>query len=188
MSKPLVELRGATVELGGRRVLDNVDFVVAAGELREVRGPNGWGKSTLLNVLAGVIPAGSLRISGHELNKLSAAALADLRAWLPQQPTCAWSMTAGEVAALGKADGGAALSLLGIAHLHDRRIDELSGGEARLVHVARCLAQLGVPAGKVLLLDEPDAGLDTEKRARLESALRAFVGAGGAVVMATHGG
>lgn len=188
MPKLLVELRGATVELGGRRVLDNIDFLVEAGELREVRGPNGYGKSTLLKLLAGVFTAGSLRIGGYGVEQLSVVRLAELRAWLPQQPTCAWSMTAGEVAALGKADKGAALTLLGIAHLHDRRIDQLSGGEARLVHVARCLAQLGVPAGKVLLLDEPDAGLDREKRARLEGALRAFTRAGGAVVMATHGG
>ena len=187
MGEPLLELRGATVALGGRNVLDRVDMTVTAGEVREMRGPNGSGKSTLLRVLAGLIPAGELRLGGRDARTLSAEALAARRAWLPQQPTCAWPLTAAEVAGLGGGDAAAALAQLGAAHLHDRPITALSGGEQRLVHVARCLAQVGGPPGRVLLLDEPDAGLDAEKRERLWVALRAFAAAGGAVVVATHG-
>ena len=186
MSEPLLELHVATVELGGRKVLDRVSFVAHAGELVAVTGPNGSGKSTLLRTLSGELRGGELRLGGAEVGMLTIAELARRRAWLEQQPSCAWALTAAEVVALGGPEVGAALTQVGAAHLHDRPITELSGGERRLVHVARCLAQLGVPKGKVLLLDEPDAGLDDGHRARLIAALKGFADAGGAVVVATH--
>lgn len=187
MPEPLIELRATTVELGGRKVLDRVSFAAAAGEIVAVTGPNGAGKSTLLRALSGELDGGGLRLGGADARSMTPRELARRRAWLEQQPTCAWSLTAAEVVALGGSDVGGALAQIGATHLHDRPITELSGGERRLVHVARCLAQLGAPAGKVLILDEPDAGLDADHRARLAKALRAFADAGGAVVIATHG-
>ncbi len=186
MPEPLLELRVATVELGGRKVLDRVSFAAHAGEVVAVTGPNGSGKSTLLRTLSGELRGGELRLGGADARAMTAAELARQRAWLEQQPGCAWALTAAEVVALGGPDVGSALTQVGAAHLHDRPITELSGGERRLVHVARCLAQLGAPQGKVLILDEPDAGLDAGYRARLIAALKGFAEAGGAVVVATH--
>lgn len=188
MPDPLIELHVATVELGGRRVLNRVSFAADAGEIVLVTGPNGSGKSTLLRTLSGELRGGELSLAGEDARSLSASQLARRRAWLEQQPTCAWALTAAEVVALGGPDVGGALAQVGATALHDRAITELSGGERRLVHVARCLAQLGAPKGKVLLLDEPDAGLDAAHREKLSKALRAFADAGGAVVIATHGG
>lgn len=187
MPEPLIELRAATVELGGRKVLDGYSFTAGAGEVVLVTGPNGAGKSTLLRALSGELRGGELRLGGDDASALSPAVLARRRAWLEQQPTCAWGLTAAEVVALGGPDVGGALAQVGATHLHDRTITELSGGERRLVHVARCLAQLGAPKGKVLLLDEPDAGLDAAHRQKLAEALRGFADAGGSVVVATHG-
>lgn len=187
MREPLIDLHVATVELGGRKVLERVSFAADAGEIILVTGPNGAGKSTLLRTLSGELRGGELRLGGRDARTPSPASLARRRAWLEQQPSCAWALTAAEVVALGGPDVGGALAQVGATHLHDRPISELSGGERRLIHVARCLAQLGAPRGKVLLLDEPDAGLDAEHRARLAKALRAFADAGGAVILATHG-
>ena len=187
MPEPLIELRDATVELGDRRVLERVSLAAQAGEIILVTGPNGAGKSTLLRTLSGELRGGELRLGGVDAHSLSPPDLARRRAWLEQHPTCAWALTAAEVVALGGPDVGGALAQVGATELHDRRITELSGGERRLVHVARCLAQLGAPAGKALLLDEPDAGLDAAHREKLSKALRAFADAGGAVVVATHG-
>lgn len=186
MPEPLIELREATVELGGRKVLDGVSFTANAGEVVAITGPNGSGKSTLLRTLSGELRGGELRLGGRDVRTLAAAELSRRRAWLEQQPACAWALTAAEVVALGGRDVGGALTQVGAAHLRDRPITELSGGERRLVHVARCLAQLGAPTGKVLLLDEPDAGLDADHRVRLIAALRGFAAAGGAVIGATH--
>ena len=186
MPEPLLELRVATVELGGRKVLDRVSFAAHAGEVVAVTGPNGSGKSTLLRTLSGELRGGELRLGGADARAMTAAELARQRAWLEQQPGCAWALTAAEVVGLGGPDVGSALTQVGAAHLLDRPITELSGGERRLVHVARCLAQLGAPQGKVLILDEPDAGLDAGYRARLIAALKGFAEAGGAVVVATH--
>ena len=186
MPEPLVELREATVELGGRKVLDRFSLAAEAGELVAITGPNGSGKSTLLRTLSGEWGVGDLRLGGKDVRTMAAGELSRRRAWLEQQPGCAWPLTAAEVVALGGTDVGGALAQVGATPLHDRRITELSGGERRLVHVARCLAQLGVPKGKVLLLDEPDAGLDADHRVRINAALRGFAAAGGAVIVATH--
>ncbi len=187
MPEPLIDLHVATVELGGRKVLERVSFAAHAGDIVAITGPNGAGKSTLLRTLSGELRGGELRLGGDDAGTMSSAELARRRAWLEQQPSCAWSLTAAEVVALGGPDVGGALAQVGATHLHDRPVSELSGGERRLVHVARCLAQVGLPKGKVLLLDEPDAGLDAGHREKLARALRAFADAGGAVILATHG-
>ena len=186
MPNPLLELTGATVDLGGRRVLSDRSLRLMPGEILPVTGPNGSGKSTLLRVLAGEIKAGELRIDGKDACKMGCAELAEKRAWLEQQPTCAWDLAVHEVVQLGGGDAGAALAQVGMTAFHDRNIHELSGGEQRMVHVARCLAQLGAPMGKILLLDEPDSGLDENRRARLDEVVRAFAAAGGGVILATH--
>ena len=186
MSDPLLELRGATVAFGDREVLRGRDFRLEAGERVALLGPNGSGKTTLLRVLSGELGAGELRVAGRPLGEWTPAALAARRALLEQQPSCVWNLTVGELVALGGPGGREILARLGVAHLERSAVAGLSGGERRVAHLARCLAQLGEPAGKILLMDEPDAGLDGERRERLVRVLRAFAEAGGAAVVATH--
>lgn len=187
MSDPLLELRGATVAFGDREVLRGRDFRLEAGERVALLGPNGSGKTTLLRVLSGELRSGELRVAGRPLGEWKPAALAARRAFLEQQPSCAWDLTAGELVALGGPGGGEILARLGIAHLESGKVSGLSGGERRVAHLARCLAQLGEPAGKILLLDEPDAGLDEARLGLAAAAIRRFALEGGAVVVATHG-
>ena len=187
MRETLLELTDATVVLGDRVVLRDRAFRLEAGERVALVGPNGAGKTTLLRVLSGELQAGSLRVAGKPIAAWSAKDLAGRRAMLEQQPSCAWDLSVGELVALGGPGGREILVRLGIAHLEDQAVAKLSGGERRVAHLARCLAQLGKPAGKILLLDETDAGLDETRLDLVAIAIRRFAMEGGAVVVATHG-
>lgn len=189
MAEPIASLAQATVLRAGRRALDGVTLAIEPGERLAVVGPNGAGKSTLLAALAGDLPAGgAARLDGRDPAAAPAGWLAARRAYLEQSPSCAWGFSALEVAALGSDLAAArdALDALGLAALADRRVDTLSGGEQRLVHLARCLAQLGDARGRLLLLDEPTAALDPGRAATLLAATERAASRGAAVVMATH--
>jgi iron complex transport system ATP-binding protein len=79
-----------------------------------------------------------------------------------------------------------ALASLHLGSFAQRPLSELSGGEQRMVHFARCLAQLYEPAGKLLLLDEPTSSLDYRRAQLMLHSAQSFAQAGGAVVMALH--
>jgi iron complex transport system ATP-binding protein len=167
-----IRLRGVTVELGGRPVVDRVDVDVADGEWVALIGPNGAGKTTLLRALARLVPfAGEIAIDGRPLAELSRGELARLVAVVPQEPSTPPWMTVAEYVLLGRtphlgplAKEGArdreaaarALARLDLLAFVDRRLGTLSGGEKQRVVVARALAQ----EAAIVLLDEPTAALD----------------------------
>ena len=162
MSAPLLEARGLAARRGGREVLRGVDLDLRPGEVVAVLGPNGAGKSTLLAALAGLLPAaaGTVERRARVATALQDGALADRSALANVEAALRWW---GVPRAARRARAEHALGALGAAHLAPRRAIELSGGEARRVHLARALA---LEAG-VLLLDEPFAGLDAPARADL---------------------
>jgi iron complex transport system ATP-binding protein len=174
----VIGVSGLSVSLGGRPVLRNVSFTAGAGELVALVGPNGAGKTTLLRALAGVLPEAPGRPDPRRV------------AYLPQGARCAWGLTVRQVAALGRLPFGgrddgqvaAALHRCGVLDLAERRIDQVSGGQARRAMLARALA--GGP--RVLLLDEPVADLDPPACHAVMRLLREFAAAGGAVVTVLH--
>ena len=99
-----LEASGLRVSLKGREVLAGVDFAAEPGELTAVIGPNGAGKTTLLRVLAGLIApaAGAAWLAGRALGNWSRADLARALAYLPQERTVHWALTARSVVALGR--------------------------------------------------------------------------------------
>lgn len=161
-----VEARGVAAELA-----------VGAGRTLVLLGPNGSGKSTLLEAIAGIVPAaGALTLDGASLTGVGAR---DRRIGLLSQDDALFpTMSVRDNVAFGprargasRADAKAAaedwLARVGLAGLGDRRPGELSGGQARRVAIARALAA----EPRVLLLDEPFAGLDVASA----SATRALV-------------
>ena len=167
-----LELRGVTVELGGRAVVDGVDANVAEGEWVALIGPNGAGKTTLLRALARLVPfAGEIRLDGRSLEQIGRGELARLVAVVPQEPSTPPWMTVAEYVLLGRTPhlgplakegardreaAGRALARLDLLAFLDRRLGTLSGGEKQRVVVARALAQ----EAAIVLLDEPTAALD----------------------------
>ena len=167
-----IELRGVTVELGGRAVVVGVDATVVDGEWVALIGPNGAGKTTLLRALARLVPfVGEIALDGRPLADLGRGELARLVAVVPQEPSTPPWMTVAEYVLLGRtphlgplAKEGArdreaaarALSRLDLLGFVDRRLGTLSGGEKQRVVVARALAQ----EAAIVLLDEPTAAVD----------------------------
>ena len=167
-----IELRGVTVELGGRPIVDAVNAVVEEGEWLALIGPNGAGKTTLLRAIARLLPyRGEIALGGRSSSDLARSELARLVAVVPQEPSTPPWMTVAEYVLLGRtphlgplAKEGArdrdaaarALARLDLLPFLERRLGTLSGGEKQRVVVARALAQ----EASIVLLDEPTAALD----------------------------
>jgi len=167
-----IELRGVSVQLGGRTVVDRIDAAVADGEWLALIGPNGAGKTTLLRAICGLVPfAGSISLGGRSIAQLRRVELARLIAVVPQEPSTPPWMTAGEYVLLGRTPhlgplakegrrdreaAARALARLDLLGYEERRLGTLSGGEKQRVVVARALAQ----EARIVLLDEPTAALD----------------------------
>jgi iron complex transport system ATP-binding protein len=153
-------------------VLGDVDLTVTAGEWVALIGPNGAGKSTLLRACAGSLPhTGRVRVDGHDPRRLRPRELARRVALVPQQPLVPPGVTVTDYVLLGRTPYISYLGVesrhdldvvadvlerLDLAHLADRRVDRLSGGELQRAVLARSLAQ----EAPLLLLDEPTSALD----------------------------
>lgn len=187
-----------SASLGGRRVLSRVNMRIAAGEVVGLVGANGAGKTTLLRVLAGLLDpeSGDIHFDGKPLAATDRAARARQVAYLSQDGTSHWDVTVETLAMMGRlphmgrwrgasaADREAvarALAACDATHFADRTVASLSGGERARVLLARALA--GEP--RVLLADEPVAGLDLAHQLDIMHTLRtlATTGAGVAIVM-----
>ncbi len=191
------ELRGVGVSIGGRRILDGVDLAVRPGELVALIGPNGAGKSTALGVLAGDTEpdTGSALIAGRDARTLKVTELGRLRAVLLQQKGVSFSYPVREVVAMGRMpwartpqsdDDEAivtdALERTATAHLADRDVTTLSGGELARVSLARVLAQ----RCPIVLLDEPTDALDLGHQEQVLTLATGLARAGGAVLAVLH--
>jgi iron complex transport system ATP-binding protein len=194
-----IDARGLRVSLKGREVLRGLDLGAEPGQLTAIIGRNGAGKTTLLRVLAGLVAphAGTAELDGGDIGRWDRGRLARTLAYLPQERLVHWALTARAVVALGRlpyqpfgagesdadrAAVDAALAAVDAAHLAQRPVPELSGGERARVLVARALAQ----EPRVLLADEPAAGLDPAHQLTLFQHLAALAASGRTVVVALH--
>jgi len=191
---------GLACSAGQRRILEGIDVEAAGGEFIAVIGANGAGKSTLLRLLSGLAEpeAGEVRYDGRALSGIAPRELAQLRAYLPQNPRCEWPLPVERLVGLGLTpllpafgDFGDADSVRIEAALADcdllaqrhQPATTLSGGELARAMLARAL--VADPA--VLLVDEPLSGLDP--RHALDAARRLqelACGRGKLVIAAVH--
>jgi len=189
----VLELRAVSVRRGGRAILSDVWLSVAPGEVLGLVGPNGAGKTTLLRAALGLQPraSGEVRLGGRSLESLGERERAAIAGYLPQERRVAWNMPARDIAALGAASlppkeghaiADACLAELEIGDLAGRGVLDMSGGERARVLLARLLAT----RAKLLIADEPAAGLDPEAQLLILERLRRRAFDGAAVIVTSH--
>ncbi len=181
-------LHSADLTVPGR--LEAVSLDLGPGELIALVGPNGAGKSTLIQALAGLLPAdGTIQWEGQPLARIAMAERGRRLAWVGQEAHFEFAFPVREVVAQGRYAWGddpsgveAALAELDLAHLAERPVTRLSGGERHRVGLARALAT-GAP---VQLWDEPVAQLDVRHALEVMRLARRLADDGGTVVVSLH--
>ena len=182
MTGNVLEADGISVAFGGVQALDDVDLHLAEGEQVGLIGSNGSGKSTLLNVVSGSVKPdrGQVRLLGRDVSRSAphvrarrglARTFQDLK--LFERLSVRDHLRVGREGSRSRSapPDKALLDGLGLSGFEDSRTDVVGFGLRRSVEIARALA-----AGpRVLLLDEPAAGLNTAETERLAEALRTLV-------------
>jgi ABC-type Mn2+/Zn2+ transport system ATPase subunit len=178
-----------------RNALNSVNFQVDEGERIAIVGPNGAGKSTLLKLIAGTLKpsSGTVNVFGHEPDKHICIA------YVPQRSQIDWSfpVTVEDVVMMGRVGQiglfrwprrrdrvivQTSLNRVGIAHLSELQIGELSSGQQQRVFLARALAQ----RADLILLDEPFNGLDLPSHDAILEILDLLHQDGVTVIVSTH--
>jgi ABC-type polar amino acid transport system ATPase subunit len=196
-----LDVRGVQLRRGTRAILENATFDVAPGEVVAIMGASGSGKTTLLRAIAGLerVDEGSIAVGDVVLTKelAPAATIRRLRDWIGMvfQFHCLFEHLTvidniclapvhvhGTPVAEAAARAADLLRRLGVEHRSAALPRELSGGEAQRVAIARALA-VDPP---LLLMDEPTASLDQNRRLELANVVSGLVGRDRTLLIATH--
>lgn len=195
----LLEAVDLTVKYASKSILDKIDFSIEKGELIGLIGANGSGKTTLLKTLSGKLSANkqNIKFLGQKLSAYKQQQFARDLAYLPQGNESHWPISVNELVMLGRLPHrqpwrGAsnkdkqivkkALQDCDVIQFENRTIDTLSGGERSRVFLARALAV----EPKLLLADEPIAGLDLGHQLEVMERFRKLSDSGMGIVTVIH--
>ena len=201
----LLETSQMSVTFGGLRAVNEVDFAVTEGSLVGLIGPNGAGKTTFIDGITGFVPTtGRIAFGGHDIAHLPVHKRAGLglgRTWQSLELFDDLTVEENLFVAADKQTAKnflldivvpsrrrdresveSAMDVLGIADLAKKKPNEISQGQRKLVSAARALAT----RPKLLCMDEPAAGLDTQESVQLGSSLRNIVNSGTSVFLVDH--
>ncbi|WP_213736386.1 ABC transporter ATP-binding protein [Bradyrhizobium sp. dw_411] len=209
--EPIISARGVTRRFGGLVALDGVDLDVPPGIVQAIIGPNGSGKTTLLNALSGAshADAGSIRVGGQEIFRLKPHRIARLGlartfqnirifdnlsvienvkvAAACNSPTSLFNiLTANVRHKLSESDidrnAREALDIVGLVRRAEDRATQLPYAQQRLLEIARALAS----KPKVLLLDEPAAGMNMTESMTLLDTIAKLKSSGITILLVEH--
>lgn len=163
----MLKVSKLSVVIDNTVIINDISFTVPTGETLAITGPSGIGKTTLLHAICGIIRTthGTVHIDNVDVTSLPThkrgIGLVSQTGDLFPTMTVSQNIEFGlRISKMPKTDRAARvtelLEMLNLAHLSERNVAELSGGEARRIALARALA----PRPRVLLLDEPLSGLD----------------------------
>lgn len=195
MEKTILELSDVTLELGGKRILDGLSMELWEGHVHAIVGPNGAGKSTLANTVMGLSGyrehTGKISFMGEDITELSIDERARKgigMAW--QEPARFEGLGVEKFVLSGSKDKSVekARECLEKVDLNpkeylNRSVDRtLSGGERKRIELASILAM----SPKLVMMDEPDSGIDVEALNRIFDAIGILRGLGSTVLLITH--
>ena len=195
-SKPILVAKSISKSFDGRIILRKIDISLNQGEMLGLLGSNGAGKSTFMNIVLGLLKPdfGNIFMGNSNLTNLAIHERSKLGiAYLPQQTSIFRGLTVYEnllaiaqivikKTAAQKEVVEKLMTEFSITHLRDVKAIALSGGERRRVEIARCL----INNPKVLLLDEPFAGVDLLSIQDIKGLLLKLQSRGCAVLVADH--
>ena len=173
MDNLYMELRNASFSYDNKKIFNDISFSVNQGEVFCVLGPNGCGKTTLLDCILGIskLNDGDILFNNISISSIGPKKLAELLAYVPQSHQRTFPYTVEEIVLMGRAHKTKlfsapteydkqivtkALKRVGIESLAKRPYTQISGGQCQLVMIARALAQ----ESKIIIMDEPTSHLD----------------------------
>ena len=195
-SKPILAAKSISKSFDGRVILRKIDIHINKGEMLGLLGSNGAGKSTFMNIVLGLLKSdfGDIFLGNTKLTSLAIHERSKLGiAYLPQQTSIFRGLTVYEnllaIAQIVKKNESEQKDIVeklmaefSITHLRDVKATALSGGERRRTEIARCL----INDPKVLLLDEPFAGVDLLAIQDIKGLLMKLQSRGCAVLVTDH--
>jgi ABC-2 type transport system ATP-binding protein len=190
--EPIIDVRGMTKRFGDRTVVDHVDLTVRAGEIFGFLGPNGSGKTTFLRMLCGLLRAddGAGNVLGYDVIAESEAIKREV-GYMTQRFSFWEDLSIAEnldfVARMYDVENRrqtvrASLERLGLTTRKNQLAGQLSGGWKQRLALAACL----IHKPKLLLLDEPTAGVDPKARRDFWDEIHQLAGEGLTVLITTH--
>lgn len=194
----ILQVKNLSFAYHQQKVIDHLSFSIQAGKITTLLGPNGVGKSTLLNCLLGINDYhGQILINGRDLKQLSRKEIAQAIAYVPQYYQTQSTLSVFDYLLTGrtpyldmfnmpkKSDYQIVEMKLKQYHLTDLRqvsVNTLSGGQMQFISILKALVQ----EPKLLILDEPMAALDLKRQKEVITLLKKLAAQGVAILLTTH--